>query len=99
MFFIVRPYGVSGMKNKKIEVSHERGGVYMDNHQIIEEALALKPQERYKVVESLLESLLESLDIPNPTIDTLWADEAEKRLENYRKNKIKTISFEEVFHS
>jgi len=66
----------------------------MDNHQIIQEALALKPQERYKVVESLLESL----NRPNPTIDTLWADEAEQRLKNYRENKVKTISFEEVFH-
>ena len=65
----------------------------MDNAKIIQDALQLKPQERYMIVESLLESL----DIPDKSVDTVWADEAEKRLQNYRNNKVKTISFEEVF--
>jgi len=65
----------------------------MDNHKIIQDALQLKPQERYLVVESLLESL----DIPDDAVDSVWADEAEKRLQNYRDNKVKTIPFEEVF--
>jgi len=67
----------------------------MDNQKIIQDALQLKPQERYLVVESLLESL----DIPDESVDAVWADEAEKRLENYRNNKVKTISFEEAFDS
>ena len=66
----------------------------MSNAQILQEALQLNPQERYIVVESLLKSL----DKPDETIDNVWADEAEKRLQNYRDNKIQTISFEEVFN-
>ncbi len=66
----------------------------MNNAEILQEALQLNPQERYIVVESLLKSL----DKPDESIDSVWADEAEKRLQNYRDNKIQTISFEEVFN-
>lgn len=66
----------------------------MSNAQILQEALQLNPQERYIVVESLLKSL----DKPDESVDNVWADEAEKRLQNYRDNKIQTISFEEVFN-
>ena len=66
----------------------------MSNTQILEEALQLNPQERYMVVESLLKSL----DKPDESVDTVWTDEVEKRLNNYRNNKIQTISFEEVFN-
>jgi len=66
----------------------------MSNAQILQEALQLNPQERYIVVESLLKSL----DIPDEDIDTIWADEAEQRLQNYRENRVETISFEEVFN-
>lgn len=65
----------------------------MSNTQILQESLQLNPQERYKVVESLLKSLY----IPDDNIDIVWADEAEARLRNYRKNKIQTIPFEEIF--
>lgn len=66
----------------------------MSNAQILQEALQLNPQERYIVVESLLKSL----DKPDESVDNIWADEAEKRLQNYRDNKVQTISFEEVFN-
>ena len=66
----------------------------MSNAQILQEALQLSPQERYIVVESLLQSL----DKPDTSVDDIWADEAEKRLQNYRSNEVQTISFEEVFN-
>jgi len=66
----------------------------MSNAQIIQEALQLNPQERYIVVESLLKSL----DIPDESVDSVWANEAENRLQNYRDNKVQTIPFEEVFN-
>ena len=66
----------------------------MSNTQILQEALRLNPQERYMVIESLLKSL----DKPDESVDNVWADEAEKRLKNYRDNKIQTIPFEEVFN-
>ncbi len=66
----------------------------MSNAQILQEALQLNPQERYIVVERLLQSL----DEPDESVDDIWANEAEKRLQNYRDNKIQTIPFEEAFN-
>ena len=66
----------------------------MSNTELLQEALQLNPQERYRVVESLLKSL----DIPDESVDTVWAKEAENRLQNYRDNKVQTIPFEEVFN-
>ena len=66
----------------------------MSNAEILQEALQLNPRERYIVVESLLQSL----DKPDESVDTIWADEAEKRLQNYKDNKVETIPFEEVFN-
>ena len=60
---------------------------------LIKEALKLKPQEKFTIIESLLESL----DHPDKTIDKIWTEEAEKRLTAYREGKIKTISMEEIF--
>ena len=65
----------------------------MNNVEILQEALQLNPQERYMVVESLLESL----DQPDKNIDETWANEAEKRLQDYNKNKIETIPFNKIF--
>ena len=42
----------------------------MNNSKIIQDALRLKPQERYLVVESLLESL----DIPDDAVDSTAAN-------------------------
>ena len=61
----------------------------MSNAQILQEALQLNPQEQYIVVESL--------DKPDDSIDSVWADEAQKRLQNYRDSKVQTIPFEEIF--
>jgi len=61
----------------------------MNNVEILQEALQLNPQEQYMVVESL--------DKPDKDIDEKWANEAEKRLQDYNKNKIETISFNKIF--
>ena len=65
----------------------------MSNIEILEQALKLRPEERYVVVEGLLNSL----DIPDEKIDDIWAAEAENRLEAYRKGRLKAIPMEEVF--
>ncbi len=46
----------------------------------------------------VVECLLQSLDKPDDNINSIWADEAEKRLQNYRDNKVVTIPFKEVFN-
>lgn len=44
----------------------------------------------------LANSILESLDKPDPELDEIWANEAKKRLGAYKKGKIKSTSYEDV---
>ena len=65
----------------------------MSSKEILEQAIALKPEERFMIVEGLLKSL----DEPDRKIDEIWAEEAEKRLNAYRKGRFEGIPMEEVF--
>ena len=65
----------------------------MRTEEIIEQAIKLKPTERFDLVEKILHSL----DHPNPEIDRIWQVEAEKRLAAYRAGKIKGIPAEDIF--
>lgn len=67
----------------------------MSNVEILEQALKLKPDEKYRVVEGLLNSL----DVPDSELDEIWADEAERRLKAYREGRLGSVSMEEVFGS
>ncbi|MBI1871627.1 MAG: addiction module protein [Chlamydiae bacterium] len=60
---------------------------------LVQEALHLKPAERFIVIEALIKSL----DIPDPVIEQAWAKEAEKRLKAYKDGKLETVSFEDMF--
>lgn len=60
---------------------------------IKEEALALKPLEKIK----LIDELLLSLDKPDAELDKIWLEEAEKRIAAYDKGLIKAIDEKEVF--
>lgn len=62
---------------------------------LIEQALSLPAEERAAVAERLLTSLEPELS----TIDLLWAQEAEDRLDAYERGEIKAIPAEEVFNS
>ncbi|MDD5772975.1 MAG: addiction module protein [bacterium] len=65
----------------------------MKTNELIEEAILLPVELRAQIIDKLLQSL-------NPSqkeIDKLWAKEAEKRVEEIRSGKVKTISGEEVF--
>lgn len=65
----------------------------MSGKDILKQALKLKPDERFMVVEGLIKSL----DAPDDSLDKIWADEAEKRLKAYRAGKLEGISMEEIF--
>jgi putative addiction module component (TIGR02574 family) len=67
----------------------------MSNVEILEKALQLPPEERFIIVEGLLKSL----DVPDPDLDRIWANEAEKRLQAYREGRLSAIPLEEVFGS
>jgi putative addiction module component (TIGR02574 family) len=65
----------------------------IDSQQVLNEALALPASER----ASLIESLLASLDRPDPTIDALWAREAEERLAAYDAGRMRSLEADDVF--
>ncbi len=66
----------------------------MGTNEIIQEAINLKPQEKYLIIESLILSLNE----PDKDIEKIWIEESQKRLEEYKEGNLKTLSFEEVFN-
>jgi len=65
----------------------------MGSKEILEQAMALKPEERFMIVEGLLRSL----DEPDRKIDEIWAEEAEKRLAAYRDGRLEGTPMEEIF--
>ncbi len=66
----------------------------MGTNEIIQEAINLKPQEKYLIIESLILSLNE----PDKDIEKIWIEESQKRLDEYKNGNLKTLSFEEVFN-
>lgn len=65
----------------------------MVSKDILKQALKLKPDERFMVVEGLIKSL----DEPDSLLDEIWAEEAEKRLNAYRAGNLEGIPMEEIF--
>ena len=65
----------------------------MSTKEIMKEALKLKPEERF----TLVEGLIKSLDEPDKKLDDIWAEEAEKRLKAYREGRLEGIPMEEIF--
>ncbi len=65
----------------------------MSSKDILKQALKLKPDERFIVVEGILKSL----DEPDSSLESIWVEEAEKRLKAYREGKTKGIPLEKVF--
>jgi putative addiction module component (TIGR02574 family) len=65
----------------------------LNTKELFDEAISLPIEIRMQLVEKLLRSL-------NPTqkeIDKLWAKEAERRIEEIKSCKVKTIPGEKVF--
>ncbi|MFO1432120.1 MAG: addiction module protein [Candidatus Competibacteraceae bacterium] len=65
----------------------------MGSKEILEQALQLKPEERFILVESILKSL----DEPDYDLDAIWIEEAEKRLKAYRAGELEGIPMEKIF--
>ncbi len=60
---------------------------------ILRQAMKLSANER----AALVESLIISLDKPDPSIDSLWLKEAESRLAAYRSGELSAVDAEQVF--
>ena len=65
----------------------------MGKQEIVELALKLEPTERFELVDQILHSL----DKPDPDMDRIWLEEAERRLTAYRAGKVSVIPAEEIF--
>ena len=63
------------------------------DEQFYSEIRELPSWEKLKIVEFLLSDL----DKPDPEIDRVWAEEAERRLSAYKAGKVKSFGLEEVF--
>jgi putative addiction module component (TIGR02574 family) len=69
-------------------------GIEMKSKNILDQAMALKPEERFMIVESLLKSL----DQPDLTLEEIWEEEAIKRLNAHRTGKLKSLLMDEIFN-
>ena len=63
------------------------------SQKIIDEALSLPVEERAFIADSLLKSL----NRPDPEIDKNWIEVARRRLEEIRTGKVKSIPGDGVF--
>ena len=61
--------------------------------EIIEEATALPIESRTAVVDSLLRSL----NMPDPEIDRAWLDVAKRRLAEIRSGRVMPVPGDQVF--
>lgn len=64
----------------------------MGTQELVALALKLDPAERFDLVDQILHSL----DKPDPEIDRIWLEEAERRLAAYRAGTVKGIPAEEI---
>jgi len=65
----------------------------MKTKDLIAELISLPVEERAIVADSLLKSL----NVPDPEIDRKWAEVGKRRLEQLRSGEVKPIPGEEVF--
>ena len=60
--------------------------------ELYQEANQLPPLEKLR----LAELLLADLDSPDPAIDMVWRDEAQKRWQAYQSGELKMVSYDAV---
>lgn len=65
----------------------------VNSRDIVKQALALDPSKRFEVAEEILHSL----DQPDPAIDAVWLQEAERRLAAYRIGQVQGVPAEDIF--
>jgi putative addiction module component (TIGR02574 family) len=59
---------------------------------LAEKAISLKPIDRIQLVETILLSL----DKPDPDIERLWAKESDERFEAYKRGELKAREWDEI---
>lgn len=64
----------------------------LNSQELYQQINQLPPLEKLQ----LAEQLLADLDVPNPEIDAIWREEAQKRWQAYKAGELKTVSYETV---
>lgn len=65
----------------------------MGKNDILEQALHLKADDRFL----LIEELLKSLDKPDENINKIWEEEANRRVDLHKDGKLETVSEKDFF--
>jgi putative addiction module component (TIGR02574 family) len=63
-----------------------------DIHEILEQISKMPVTEKFKLVDSILAQL----DKPDPEIDKIWAQEAERRWKSYKEGKTTAVPYDDV---
>lgn len=66
----------------------------INTEQVLKQALRLSPIERAELVEQLLISFEFP---PREALDSLWAQEAEERIDAFERGELKSKSAQQVF--
>jgi len=64
----------------------------MGTNTLLDSAMKLDPAGRFE----LIDELLHSLDRPDPELDRIWIEEAERRLAAYRTGRVQGIQASDV---
>jgi len=64
----------------------------LNRQELYQQINQLPPLEKLQ----LAEHLLADLDVPNPEIDAIWREEAQKRWQAYQAGELKTVSYQAV---
>ncbi len=64
----------------------------MGTQEIVDMVVKLDPVERFNIVESILHSL----DKPDPVIERAWAEEAVRRVQAMKEGRLGSVSLEEA---
>jgi len=65
----------------------------MSTKELLEEAMKLKPEERF----TLVEELIKRLGKPDKNLDAIWSEESERRLTAYREGKLESYPMAKMF--
>ncbi len=64
----------------------------MLSQKLEEEILGLKPDEKIRLVETILRSM----DQEDPEIEKKWVEESDKRYKYYKEGKLKGVALEKI---
>ncbi len=66
--------------------------MHKDLQKLIDEAKGLSALDKL----ALVDELMAQLDLPDPEIDRIWADEAQKRWKAYQEGRMEAVPYEKV---